>query len=91
MAIFRVSQTRNRSGTVLNIDGQLAGDSVRVIEECCSQALAAGGPVCLFLRDVSAIDDAGHALLRRLAGQGVRLQASGVYTSHLIKTLRLGK
>jgi hypothetical protein len=42
----------------------------------------------LFLRDVSAIDEAGRNLLRRLSERGVRLLASGVYTSHLVKSLQ---
>ncbi|MCE5310934.1 MAG: hypothetical protein LLG20_25105 [Acidobacteriales bacterium] len=42
----------------------------------------------MFLRDVSVIDAAGRDLLRRLVGQGVRLLGSGVYTSHLVKSLR---
>jgi len=83
-----VSQTKDRFGTVVNIDGQLVGDHVHVAEDCCSQALSSGTPVSLFLRDVSAIDEAGRNLLRRLAEQGVQLLASGVYTSYLVKTLQ---
>ncbi len=86
--IFRVSQTKDRFGTVVNIDGQLVGDYVRVAMDYCSQALASGTPVSLFLRDVSAIDEAGRKLLRSLAERGVRLLASGVYTSHLVKGLQ---
>jgi hypothetical protein len=85
--MFRVNQTKDRFGTVVSIDGQLVGDYVHVAEECCSQALSDGKPVRVFLRDVSAIDEAGRDLLRRLAEQGVRLLASGVYTSHLVKCL----
>lgn len=73
---------------MINVDGQLLGDYVRLVEDCCSKALSSGRPVCVFLRDVSAIDDAGRSLLRRLAGLGVRLHASGVYMSHLVKTLQ---
>ena len=73
---------------MVNIDGQLLGECVRVAEDVCSQALADGKPVCVFLRDVCQIDEAGRELLRRLAARGVRLAASGVYMSHLVKTLR---
>ena len=74
--------------TVLSIDGELKAECVAVVEECCSQALADGHPVCLFLRDVSTMDQAGQDFLGRVAAQGVRLQASGVYMSHLVKTLQ---
>lgn len=72
----------------MNIDGQFVGDYVRLVEDCCSQALSGGTRVSLFLRDVSAIDEAGRNLLSRLAGLGVPLLASGVYMSHLIKSLQ---
>jgi ABC-type transporter Mla MlaB component len=85
--MFRVSRTEERSRTVITIDGQLSADSVEVIGTCCDQAQSADKPVHLFLRDVSSIDRAGRALLCRLAAKGVRLIASGVYTSYLIRRL----
>lgn len=72
---------------VVKIDGQLLTDCVGVAENCCLQALATGMPVCVFLRDVTAIDDAGRDLLCRLAKKGIRLQASGVYMSHIVKKM----
>jgi hypothetical protein len=88
MATFRLSQTKDRGRTVVNIDGQVTGDCVQVLETCCSQAISAGAPVSVFLRDVSVIDEAGRELLRRLANQGVQLLASGLYTSYLINHLQ---
>ncbi len=86
--IFRVTQTTDRSGVVVNIDGQLVGDFVPVAEECCLQALSGGTRVSVFLRDVSAVDEAGLNLLRRLSDQGIRLLASGVYNSSLIERIQ---
>jgi hypothetical protein len=86
--ILRVNQAQNRFGTVVNVYGQLVGDYVQVVEDCCLKALLNGKPVRVFLRDVSVIDTAGRDLLRRLSEQGVRLLGSGVYTSHLVKSLR---
>ena len=85
--MFRVSKAEQRSRTVITIDGQLSADSIEIIGTCCDQALSAGKPVHLFLRDVSSIDCAGHALLRRLAAKGIRLIASGIYTGYLIRRL----
>ncbi len=73
---------------MVNIDGQLLGDSVQVAEDYCRQALAAGKHVRVHLRDVSDIDDRGRDFLLSLARQGVVLDASGVYTSHLVKSVR---
>lgn len=85
--ILRVNQAQNRFGTVVNVYGQLVGDHVQVVEDCCLKALLNGKPVRVFLRDVSAIDAAGRDLLRRLVERGVRLLGSGIYTSHLVKSL----
>ncbi len=89
--MFRLSQTNGHDGTVVNVDGQLTGDGVQIIEEYCSQVLLAEKRLSLFLRDVSVIDEAGRDLLRRLANQGVRLLASGLYTSHLVENLQRGR
>ena len=86
--MFRVIQTKDRFGKVVNIDGQLAGDYVHAAEDYCARAPSSGTPVSLFLRELSAIDEAGWNLLRRLAEQGVRLLASGVYTSQLVRSLQ---
>jgi hypothetical protein len=85
--VFRVSKTEEPSRTVVTIDGDLSGDYIEVVETCCDQAISVGKPVHFFLRDVSTVDQAGRALLRRLAAKGVRLLASGVYTSYLVRAL----
>jgi ABC-type transporter Mla MlaB component len=85
--MFRVSKADERSRTIVTIDGQLSGDYIEVVETCCDQAISTGKPVQLFLRDVSTVDQAGHALLCRLAAKGVRLLARGVYTSYLVRML----
>jgi hypothetical protein len=89
--MFRVSKAEERSRTIVTIDGQLAGDSIEVVKTCCDQAISTGKPVDLFLRDVSTIDQAGRALLRLLAASGVRLLASGVYTSYIVQALTHAK
>jgi hypothetical protein len=85
--MIRVTKTEERSRTIVTIDGQLSGDSITVVETCCSQAEANRKPVCLFLRDVTTVDQAGTLLLRRLAAKGIRLLAHGLYTSYLVQTL----
>ena len=87
IAMFRVSRAEEPSHTIVTIDGQLSSDTIEVVESCCDQALSTGKAVRLFLRDVSSVDRAGRALLCRLAARGVRLLASGVYTSYLVRTV----
>jgi ABC-type transporter Mla MlaB component len=84
--MLRVSKADERSRFVVTIDGQLSGESIQAVETCCNQAISTGKPVHLFLRDISTVDQAGRALLCRLAAKGVHLLASGVYTSYLVGT-----
>jgi hypothetical protein len=86
--MFRITETKGRSGTVINIDGRLAGHYVRVAEDCCFRALGSARPVPSFLRDVSVVDEAGQDLLCRLVRRGVRLHASGLYLSNLVTAIQ---
>ena len=88
--MIRVTKTEEQSRTLVTIDGELSGDSLTVVETCCSQAVAKRKPVYLFLRDVTTVDQAGTVLLRRLAATGIRMLASGLYTSYLVQTLDAG-
>jgi hypothetical protein len=86
IAMIRVTKTEEPS-TLITIDGQLSGEAVGLVQACCKEAESDGKPVHLFLRDVTAIDDGGRLLLQRLAGNGVRVSGSGVYTSYLVEEL----
>lgn len=89
--MIHVTKTEERSRTVVTVDGQLSGDSIDVVETCCNQAESGGKPVQLFLRDVTTVDQTGRMLLTRLAAKGIRLAASGVYTSYLVQALTAGQ
>jgi len=67
----------------ITMDGRLAGEYVEAIHRCVNQAIVGGRPVHLVLRDVPTIDESGRKLLGRLARMGVRLSASGVYSSYV--------
>lgn len=89
--MFRVSRVETPAGTTIAVDGQLVRESVALVEECCIREISAGRPVRLLLRDLTSIDQAGRALLGRLADKGVRLLAHGVYTTYLVEALQSGK
>lgn len=74
--------------TTITVDGQLAGDNIPAVETSCDEARSKGKPIRLFLRDVSVIGEDGQALLRRLATKGVRLKASGIYTSYVVQSIQ---
>jgi hypothetical protein len=85
--MFRVTKSEVGKRTIITIDGQLSGDYVGVAEICCNRAITEGTPVDVFLHNVLIIDESGRALLTRLAGQGVRLLAAGLYTSYVVRDL----
>jgi hypothetical protein len=85
--MIHISRTEETSRTLLTVDGQLSGDSIDVVETCCTQARSGGKPVQVFLRDVTGVDQSGRMLLMRLLARGIGLVASGVYTSYLVQEL----
>jgi hypothetical protein len=72
---------------MLTIEGQLAGDYVRIAGSACGAALSTGISVTVFLKDVREIDANGRALLRQLMLKGARLRASGVYWRYVVRSL----
>jgi|ERR1017187_6746494 hypothetical protein len=85
--MIRITKPEERSHTIIAVDGQISGDTIAVVETCCSQAESYGKPVHLLLRDVTTVDQSGQTLLRRLAARGIHIVASGLYTSYLVQTL----
>ncbi len=87
--MIRIQTVDNPGGITIAIDGQLAGEFVGEVEASIGKAIEQDKPVHLFLRDVSYIDETGHALLSRSAAQGVELSASGVYSSYVVTRIQL--
>ena len=86
--MIRIMTADEPALTTITVDGQLAGDNIQAVETICDQARSNGKPIWLFLRDVAVIGEDGQALLRRLATKGVRLKASGIYTSYIVRSIQ---
>jgi hypothetical protein len=69
------------------LDGHFSGDSVSIVEAFFKEAERGPQPRTLYLRDVTAVDQSGKALLLRLRREGVKLRGSGVYTAYLVESL----
>jgi ABC-type transporter Mla MlaB component len=93
--MVRIMTATKPNTTTVTLDGEVAGEYVEAIDTCVQQAIGKGRPVHLFLRDVSKIDEAGQALLERLAANGVHLSAHGVYIAYIVaeisRSAALGK
>jgi ABC-type transporter Mla MlaB component len=85
--MIRVTKSEERERTIITLEGQLSADYVEAVEICCNQAVSKGKPIDVFLHDVLTIDKSGRALLARLAAQGIRLLATGIYTSYIVRSL----
>jgi hypothetical protein len=87
--MIRIQPAKNPGGITIAIDGQLIGEYVAEIEASIRKSTEQYKAVELFLRNVSHIDEAGQALLSRLAAEGVELRAAGLYSSHVVKQVQL--
>ena len=86
--MFRLDKELGEVRTRLTFDGELSTECTGSLERCCEEAFRDGRPIDLVLRDVTGVDEAGQALLRRLAARGVCLFANGVYVSYLLDNIR---
>jgi|SRR5579862_4969038 len=87
--MIRIQADHNPGGITIALDGQLVGEYVAEVEASIRKSSEQYKEVHLFLRNVSYVDGAGHALLSRLAAQGMKLSATGLYSSHVVSQLRL--
>jgi hypothetical protein len=87
--MIRIQAAVNLGGTTITIDGQLIGEYVAEVESSIRESTEQSNEVHLFLRNVSHIDEMGHALLSRLAALGVELSATGLYSSHVVTQVQL--
>ena len=87
--MIRIQIADNPGGTTIAVDGQLIAEYIAEVEESIRTSLEQYNDVHLFLRNVSHIDEMGHALLSRLAAQGVHLSATGLYSSHVVAEVQL--
>ena len=70
--MFRVDKEFGEQRTRLTVSGEISSACIEVLVTSCEQAIKDGKAVHLVL-NVTTIDESGRALLRRLAGKGVRL------------------
>lgn len=86
--MIRIMTADEPANTTITVDGMLSGPGVEPVETCCIQALSKGKSVRLYLRDISAIDERGRSMLRRLAAEGVDLAANGIYSSYIVDEIQ---
>ena len=78
---LRLTATSTEHGTVVQVDGLLAGDGVAELEWVLQRA---GRPAVLDLANLTSADDVGLATLRRLRAEGSRLVGVSPYVALLL-------
>lgn len=68
--MIRIQAAYNPGSITIVIDGQLIAEYVAEVEASIRESMEQHKDVHLFLRNVSPIDEMGHALLSRLASPG---------------------
>ena len=86
--MLRIMTADGPASTTITVDGTMSGEGIKPVQTCCIQALSKGKPVRLHLRDVSAIDERGRAMLRHLAEEGVDVTANGIYSSYIVNEIQ---
>ena len=86
--MLRIMTADEPASTTITVDGTMSGEGIEPVQTCCLQALSKGKPVRLHLRDVSAIDERGRAMLRHLAEEGVAVTANGIYSSYIVNEIQ---
>ena len=91
MLKITITETEKESRWVLL--GQLAGPWVRELRRFWKEkhATESQKSCVVDLNDVTFIDRSGERLLRALAKTGAQLTAEGMYTKHLLETLKTRK
>ena len=87
--MIRIQAVYNAGTITIAIDGHLIAEYVAEVETSIRKSMEQYKGVHLFLRNVSHIDEKGHALLSRLASLGVELSAAGLYSSHVVTQVQL--
>ena len=71
-----ITVTDEPAGTLIRVDGWLAGDGVAELERVLAGASA---PARLLVRELRGADAAGLSVLRRLADRGIPLEGLSTY------------
>jgi anti-anti-sigma regulatory factor len=88
--MLRISVAARGAGTIVTVEGRLAGAWVDELERSWSSIVATGRdalPVRVDLEAVTFIDADGKALLRRLHHDGAVLVASGCMTRAILEEI----
>ncbi len=89
--MLKITTQTDATGTILELEGKLAGPWIRELEGCWQRAVIADQPVRVVLKAVTFIDEAGRGLLAEMHRQGAELVAEGCMTKAIVQEIMQGR
>jgi anti-anti-sigma regulatory factor len=85
--MLKITTQKNAGGTILELEGRLAGPWVQELERCWRRAVGMDQPVRVMLKAVTFIDDRGRRLLAEMHQRGASLVAEGCMTKAIVEDI----
>ena len=89
--MLRVTTKTEEMGTVLLLEGRLAGPWVQELADCWQKAANSDPPLRVIVCDVTFIDDKGKALLAEIYRHGAELMAEGCMNMAIVEEITQGR
>lgn len=89
--MLRITAKTDATGTLLELEGKLAGPWVQELRACWQPSVADPARVKVVLKAVMFIDRAGKELLAEMRRQGADLVAEGCMTKAIIDEIERGE
>jgi hypothetical protein len=88
--VLKITARTDATGTILELEGSLAGAWVQELEDCWQKAADSGPPVRVMVCAVTFIDNKGKALLVKMHQHGAQLVAEGCMNSAIVEEIKQG-
>jgi hypothetical protein len=85
--MLKITTKTGVAGTILELEGKVAGPWVNELEGCWRLAVMVDRPVRVMLKTVTFIDQAGKKLLTEMHRDGAALVAEGCMTKAIIEEI----
>jgi hypothetical protein len=89
--MLKITTKTGVAGTILELEGKVAGPWVNELEGCWRLAVMVDRPVRVMLKTVTFIDQAGKKLLTEMHRDGAALVAEGCMTKAIIEEIMRGE
>jgi hypothetical protein len=89
--MLKITTKTGVTGTILELEGKVAGPWVNELEGCWRLAVMVDRPVRVMLKTVTFIDQAGKKLLTEMHRDGAALVAEGCMTKAIIEEIMRGE